>query len=644
MKKILIILFILIISSTVNSEEYAVWLHPSLGVTLDDVEFLNENEGWMVGTPGFMFHTTDGGTNWEKIETNFMNQLHSICVVNSDTIFAVGFEGTLLKTIDGGECWEIEQIENEDWSYLQDIYFINPEVGFIVGTRHGYYYSEIWKTTDGGETWTQEENTYYPSSLYALSFNNAQTGWAVGVNPDNTGIIYHTIDAGEMWTQYQQTDFGIYNIFFLDEVNGWICGKNQILRTNDGGEIWHPTQTNFVAEEFWDVYFQNENQGWAVSWCQESGLTDKGRIYETNDGGITWTLNYQTESGITNYFSSITAIDSKIWACGDGVILHSFDNGLNWNFQSENISNAIFSSITVNEDYVHILGTETTGSPILFLSDNYGDNFTSVDSFPIDYCADVDFINEEIGWIAGKNSIVKTMDGGYSWDLLFEPQTDEIYYLIDFVDSLNGWVFMKDFAEEESKILHTENGGENWIEQIEVQGGHGSFPFATNALRFLNTNIGWFFGDEGAVWRTTNGGDEWEEVTSVTDVIGGGCIEPISTQEAWVGGDYFQVFHTTNGGQSWERNFLSNGLGYVVDIRFQGDIGFAIAWNYTSEVYPFSYLYKTIDGGETWTKFDPPVVISLNNLYIKDDDLFIVGSYGVILRYNDIVSTGVYDE
>jgi photosystem II stability/assembly factor-like uncharacterized protein len=50
----------------------------------------------------------------------------------------------------------------------------------------------------------------------------------------------------------------------------------------------------------------------------------------------------------------------------------------------------------------------------------------------------IDFINDQVGWIAGDGTLLKTMDGGETWDFVSMDSARNIVE-IDFVNETVGW-------------------------------------------------------------------------------------------------------------------------------------------------------------------------------------------------------------
>ncbi len=62
-----------------------------------EIKFINENLGYAVSSSGSIFHTTNGGDEWNYMNSCTNNQLHSICMIDENTGWAVGNNGTILE-------------------------------------------------------------------------------------------------------------------------------------------------------------------------------------------------------------------------------------------------------------------------------------------------------------------------------------------------------------------------------------------------------------------------------------------------------------------------------------------------------------------------------------------------------------------
>ena len=76
---------------------------------LYSVSFVNENEGWTCGLRGSVFHTSDGGLNWEKQVIDTRESLLAVSFFDVKTGWIVGKGGLIFHTTDGGRTWKTQK-------------------------------------------------------------------------------------------------------------------------------------------------------------------------------------------------------------------------------------------------------------------------------------------------------------------------------------------------------------------------------------------------------------------------------------------------------------------------------------------------------------------------------------------------------
>ena len=85
----------------------------------------------MVGVDGLIFHTDDGGRNWQIQPSRLKNFLKDVFFLDRNEGWVIGGEGVVLHTIDGGQTWRSEPV---DITYnLNAIYMVDRHHGWIVG-------------------------------------------------------------------------------------------------------------------------------------------------------------------------------------------------------------------------------------------------------------------------------------------------------------------------------------------------------------------------------------------------------------------------------------------------------------------------------------------------------------------------------
>lgn len=273
------------------------WLQIPIGlaVTLTDIFFVDSRVGWASGgntTNGFaaIIKSTDGGASWIDVSPPLDYFIDDLFFDSHDVGWGFGQEGCctgkIVKTTDGGFSWNEQPLPIV--GYLSSGFFVDSMVGWATG------FQTILATTDGGNTWIEQDTVYTHSSGIPLSsvyFVNRDTGWVVG-GIGWVSVIAKTTDGGKTWSHRvfeppsPEMDVGrLSGVQFSNDSTGWAVGRvypgvnELILKTTDGGTTWFRQDDNLGCQLF-SVYFVDEHHGWSTGEC--------GTILGTTNGGTTF--------------------------------------------------------------------------------------------------------------------------------------------------------------------------------------------------------------------------------------------------------------------------------------------------------------------------------------------------------------------
>lgn len=207
------------------------------------------------------------------------------------------------------------------------------------------------------------------------------------------------------------------SIFFVNENVGFLtCYDGSILKTTDSGETWNEININYDLP-LYDITFINESIGFAVGGnasCGGTGCTVPGSIVlKTIDGGESW-IKQEIYSDKSELHLVKFASDSKGFAIGYGTNLITIDAGITWEPYPTNFRGYVYELQFISENVGFLSGIKG----ILYKTIDGGASWVDI-SLDISYqLYTVGFQTEEIGYIGSYKKLMKTTDGGVSWEFM----------------------------------------------------------------------------------------------------------------------------------------------------------------------------------------------------------------------------------
>ncbi len=591
------------------------------------------NEYWMGTTGSGVFKTVDGGNTWVPMSDKYFGgTIGSIGVApsNPNVVYVGGGEFTIRgnvshgdgvwKTTDGGTTWTNIGLNDTRQISRVLVHPTNPEVAYVAAQGHAWGPNAergVFRTKDGGKSWTK------------VLFRDDSTGAAdLAMDPGNPNVLY----AG-FWQMHRKP-------WML--VSG---GKGSgMFKSTDGGDTWTEiTRNKGLPSGLWG------NIGITVSGANTQRIyalieADEGGVYRSDDGGATWArVNDERKLRQRAWYYSKIYADPK----NPDLVYAS-----NVQFQVSRDAGKTWSNINTPHGDSHNLWIAGDNGDRMIEANDGGANVstdaaktwtaqdfntaqfyhvTTTNHFPYKICGAQQDNSTLCGPSRAAGGITIDMwqdaGGGESGFIAALPNNPDIV----FAGSYGGYLTRKDMRTGLTRDINPwplNPMGHSAIDsKYRMQ---WTFPIAVSPHDAKTIYVG-----SNVLFKTTNEGDSYTPISpdlsrndprtlgpsggpitkDQTGVETYGTVfamseSPVMKGVIWAGTDDGTVHVTRNGGTSWtnvtpallkerewarisiiDASHFNAGTAYVAANRFQMD-----------DNEP--YLFKTADFGKTWTRID----------------------------------------
>ncbi len=493
---------------------------------------------------------------------------------DDNTALLVGEYGGIAKTTDGGGTWEYFAFTTTNASGelvrpgLNDVQFVTPTLAYAVGDD-----AIMIKSTNGGISWSlvttpfsSVTNREY-NKIHTVCFLNANIGYigGDGDSATNQATIYKTINGGASWQpEFQfpapaQSYYyaAIYKIRFSPSGVGYAGGAN--------GLVW-----------------KYENSVWS-----DYSITDL-IAYPNVNANDTTLIHWGPEP--TDTFTQISTYH---------------DN-------TGNLDDQNYRAIAIINDTAIVVGAQNNGGLIrintateqgsYWLANNgnaYDPKYYSLNS-PQIYNA-VCRNGNNVAATSSEGKILLSTDKGFTWSGkdIYTPGTDEAgngFFGIDI--SPSGRVGL---CGEKGIIADSATQWRKPYKLVQPTGG-------LSMVQFVDANYGIAAGGGGAMMRTNDGGNTWEDISNPTinpwEYYSG--LSYLSSNVVIASASNAQLYKSVDRGTSFDLlylqpenaaiegiDFINEDTGWMLaNVRYPDDV------NFTDTFHQF--IYHTVDGGFTW--------------------------------------------
>lgn len=565
------------------------------------------------------------------------NDENTIYVGTGDKNFGGGsFLGNgVYKSTDAGATWT--QIGLEQTAIITEIAVDPTNSNRIFVSTLGNTYEKttdrgVYRTTDGGLSWQNilfvsdssgvidmEMDPSNPDIIYASSFNRINLPFQAKVSgPDSK--IFKTTDGGDNWTQLggglpttEESRIGLAisnvdpNTLFALYVDGITLDTKEIYKSINGGTTWTAMNVPSMVTDalggfgwyFGEVYINPYNNNHLIVPGVE--------MFMTTNAGTTWTQNvpdwwtYEVHADK----HAILFLDATSYIIAtDGGLYKTTDNGANWT-DIENIPVTQFYHIDVDPINPGLYGggAQDNGS--------MAGNGLSINNWQRLYGGDgfrMTFLEQDAG-----SYYFETQNGGLTYngtdDVSMSPSTpDRVNWDMPYVINENynelfvgtsmvqlmdfaPWGFYQPISGDLTKVgMGITQGADKYHTITEIE----KSPFSDNKI-FVGTS-------DGLVWRGNRNSSTFDwTFTNVTSVLPDRYVTAVrcspnnngTVYVAFSGyklnEDISYLYKSTNNGATWQ-DVSGNLPGITVN-----DV--LIVPNYNDD-----YLFAALDGGVYFTQ------------------------------------------
>ncbi|MBK8785305.1 MAG: glycoside hydrolase [Chitinophagaceae bacterium] len=536
---------------------------------------------------GGVWKTTDFGRTWKPIfDDQPTGSIGDIVVSpsNPNTIYVGSGEGLqrpdlsvgdgIYKSTDGGKTWINTGLKEAQQIGGLAIDPKNENRVFAAALGHPYGPNEergVYRTTDGGKTW--ERVLYKDENTGAIQ---------VTIDPNNSNIIY-----ADMWAGRQ----GPW------ENGAWNGKESGLFKSTDGGTTWKklttglPTTEQGLGRIGFCIAPSNSNRLYATV---DAGKY--GGIYRSDDAGESWQMANPDERlwGRGSDFAEVKADpkNADIVYSADVVTWKSIDGGKTW---------SAFRGAPGGDDYHRIWINPDNSNIILIASDqgaiitvNGGETFSSWYNQPTaqfyhvstdnDFPYNVYSGQQESGsvGIASRGN-----DGQITYREWHPVAAEEYGYVV--ADPLNpNLVYGGKISRYDKR-----NGQSQNISPEAVRSGKYRF-LRTAPVLFNPIDKKTLYYAGNVLFKTIDGGNKWD------------VISPDLSRESWDIPAAVVIYTKEEMKKMPRRGVIYTVAPSYVDIN--------TIWCGTDD----GLIHVTKDGGKTWTNVTPPAITSWSKVSLMD--------------------------
>jgi photosystem II stability/assembly factor-like uncharacterized protein len=471
---------------------------------------VGDHQGWWNFSRG-IYKSTDGGATWNATGLSWqLSQGRAISKIemdpfNNQILYAATSNG-LYKTINGGTNWTIVHS-----GYHSDIEF-EPGTSNIYAALHDYWgSSEVFRSTDGGATWTTLTNFAANYNWIRIAVTPANPAMLAVMCSINNRPLYLSYNYGATLNYVSDCPEG--SVLFISPANAAViyCGGVYVQKSTDSGVTWNAVTWWYNNPPYPTVHADQRNMAMHPLHPDTLYFCNDGGLYSYAETADNWTE--LTNGFLTTQFYKISHSQTDPMMILGGTQ----DNG-----GRVRLSNGTWRA-TNGGDAMEV-AIDQGNNNIIYTTYIYGELYRSMDRWVNDtyYC------------------ISDNIPGGTPNGSWVAP------YMIDPSDN-------QTLVAGYDDVWRTTDRGASWT-QLSTNLFNGS-TMECLTVAASDPNVIWVSADTG-LKMTPDLGNTWITLNNPSNkIITSITINPNNTNEVWLTfGEYSangKVYYSNNGGLTW---------------------------------------------------------------------------------------------
>ena len=345
---------------------------------------------------GGVWKSTNGMSSWKPVfDKAGVGSIGAIAVADKDARDVwvgtgeanprndVSYGDGVYRSRDGGKTWKRLGLENTYAISKIALDPRDPNVAVVAALGDPFRDSDdrgVYRTTDGGATWTKtlalgpdsgaadlDRSAREPNVLFASMWQFRRSSWHLDSGGERDGL-FRSGDGGATWKRVSGGGFasGITGrigvaiapsdpkrVYAIVE-----SAQGLLWRSDDGGTTWRMTSDNTLIDErpfyYSRVFVDPANR--------DHAFATSVKLAETTDGGTTWQLSGKRLHG--DHHAVWFANDGRtVYEANDGGAGISRDGGATWEWRNDvPIGQAYRVALDAREPYGICVGLQDNGS------------------------------------------------------------------------------------------------------------------------------------------------------------------------------------------------------------------------------------------------------------------------------------------